>query len=125
MRFLDSNIVIYSVQPAFDWLRAEITSQPFAISQATRVEVLGWHQITPEDKLDLEEFLSTGTLLSITDAVADKAIELRQQKRMSLGDALIAATALLHNCELATRNTDDFKHVPGLTLFNPFEGRGV
>ena len=42
----------------------EITSQSYAISQASRVEVLGWHQITTEDKADLEEFLSTGTLLS-------------------------------------------------------------
>ena len=121
MRLLDSNIVIYAVQPAHDWLRVEITSQPFAVSQATRVEVLGWHQITPEDQQDLEEFLSTGTLLTITDAVADKAVELRQQKKMSLGDSFIAATALVHRYELATRNTDDFKHIPDLSLFNPFD----
>jgi predicted nucleic acid-binding protein len=120
MRLLDSNIVIYAVQPAHEWLRTEITSQSYAISQASRVEVLGWHQITTEDKADLEEFLSTGTLLSISDAVADKAVALRQQKKMSLGDSFIAATALVHGCELLTRNTDDFKHIPGLLLSNPF-----
>jgi predicted nucleic acid-binding protein len=121
MRLLDSNIVIYAVQPSNDWLRVEVMSQPFAVSQATRVEVLGWHKITQEDQKDLEEFLTTGTLLSITDAVADKAVELRQQHRMSLGDAFIAATALVHDAELATRNMDDFKHIPGLRLFNPFD----
>jgi hypothetical protein len=121
MRLLDSNIVIYAVQPANDWLRAEITSQPFAVSQATRVEVVGWHQITAEDKRDLEEFLATGTILSISDAVANRAVVLRQQKKMSLGDAFIAATALLHDLELTTRNTDDFKHIQAMRLFNPFD----
>lgn len=121
MRVLDSNIVIYAVQPANDWLRVQIVAQPFAVSQATRVEVLGWHRITPEDQRDLDEFISSGTLLSVTDAVADKAVELRQQKKMSLGDALIAATALELDMELVTRNTDDYKHIAGLPLFNPFD----
>ena len=121
MRLLDSNIVIYATQPANEWLRTEILTQPFAVSQATRVEVLGWHRITPEDKSDLEAFLAAGSLLSITDAIADRAITLRQTKKMSLGDALIAATALEHDLELATRNVDDYKHIVGLRLVNPFE----
>ena len=120
MRLLDSNIVIYATQPGNDWLRADIFSQPFAISQATRVEILGWHRLTAEDRQDLEGFLAGGLLLSLTDAVADRAIELRRLKKMSLGDALIAATALLNHAELVTRNTDDFKHIAGLHLFNPF-----
>ncbi|HBJ86801.1 MAG TPA: PIN domain nuclease [Verrucomicrobiales bacterium] len=121
MRVLDSNIVIYATQPAHDWLRTEIMSEPFAVSQATRVKVLGWHRITPEDKNDLETFLAAGSTLSLTDAIADRAIELRQQKKMSLGDSLIAATALEHDLELATRNVDDYKHIDRLRLSNPFD----
>jgi predicted nucleic acid-binding protein len=121
MRLLDSNIVIYAAQPANDWLRTEILTQPFAVSQATRVEVLGWHRITPEDKSDLEAFLAAGSLLSITDAIADRALTLRQTKKMSLGDAFIAATALEHDLELSTQNTDDFKHIAELRLVNPFD----
>jgi predicted nucleic acid-binding protein len=41
--------------------------------------------------------------------------------KFSLGDALIAATALEHDLELATRNADDFKHVSGLKWSNPFD----
>ena len=121
MRLLDSNIVIYAAQPSNAWLRTEMLSQPFAISQATRVEVLGWHRITTEDLQDLQTFLSAGTLFSITDTIAGRAVELRQQKKMSLGDAFIAATALEFNCELATRNIDDFEHIAGLRLANPFD----
>lgn len=58
-------------------------------------------------------------MMPVTDAIIDKATELRQQKRMSLGDCLIAATALLNNFDLYTNNADDFINIPGLTVINP------
>lgn len=123
MRLLDSNIVIHAVQLANAWLRNEILEEPFAISQITRVEVLGWHLITSEDLADLTTFMTAGTLLAISDTVADRAVILRQQRKMSLGDALIAATALEYGCELVTRNIQDFRHISGLSLVNPFDRR--
>lgn len=39
---------------------------------------------------------------------------------MSLADAIIAATALVYEVPLVTRNKDDFKHIDGLDLRNPF-----
>lgn len=122
MRLLDSNIVIYAAQQEHEWLRGDILSQPFVVSQATRAEVLGWHRITAEDAADLEVFLAAGAHLSITDEIVNRAIELRQQRKMSLGDSLIAATALLHGLELVTRNTDDYNHIAGLRMVNPFDG---
>ncbi len=56
----------------------------------------------------------------MNDAVAEAAILLRRARRMKLGDALIAATALLYDLPLVTRNVDDFKHIAGLRLINPF-----
>lgn len=38
---------------------------------------------------------------------------------MSLGDAIIAATALENDLTLATANIKDFKHIEGLKLINP------
>lgn len=40
--------------------------------------------------------------------------------KMKLGDAIIAATALAYKIPLVTRNVDDFKHIVGLDLINPF-----
>ncbi len=121
MRLLDSNIVIHATQPENGWLRVEVSSRPFAVSQATRIEVLGWHGLTPQDKADLETFLAAGAVFSITDAIADRAITLRQARKLSLGDALIAATTPEHGLELSTRNTGDFMHIPGLKWVNPFD----
>ena len=36
------------------------------------------------------------------------------------GDAIIAATALVHGLRLVTRNVDDLKHIDGLEWINPF-----
>ena len=50
----------------------------------------------------------------------EQAIHLRQQKKMKLGDAIIAATAVAYGIPLVTRNEDDFKYIAGLDLRNPF-----
>ena len=38
---------------------------------------------------------------------------------MSLGDAIIAATALIHGLTLATRNVRDFHWIDELTILDP------
>jgi len=38
---------------------------------------------------------------------------------MSLGDALIAGTALVHGRRLVTRNTTDFDRIAGLIVLDP------
>jgi predicted nucleic acid-binding protein len=48
-----------------------------------------------------------------------EAVRLRQLRKMTLGDALIAATALAYDLELLTHNLDDFTWVPGLEVRDP------
>ena len=48
-----------------------------------------------------------------------KAVELRQIRKLSLGDALIAGTALAHGLTLVTRNSADFNWIKGLALLDP------
>jgi hypothetical protein len=59
----------------------------------------------------------------LDDEVVERAIALRQEKKMGLADALIAATALEYDLPLVTRNRDDFKHIEGLQIINPFDDR--
>jgi hypothetical protein len=61
------------------------------------------------------------TILPVGENVLYRAAELRRTRRMKLGDAIIAATALEHACDLVTRNEDDFRGVAGLSVFNPFK----
>jgi predicted nucleic acid-binding protein len=36
-------------------------------------------------------------------------------------DAIIAASALIHNLTLLTRNDSDFKKIPNINIINPWE----
>jgi len=40
---------------------------------------------------------------------------------MSLGDSIIAATSLVFNAELYTRNISDFKHISDIKVLNPID----
>jgi predicted nucleic acid-binding protein len=53
--------------------------------------------------------------------VTAKTIHLRRTyKKLKLGDAIIAATALVHGFTLVTRNTKDFKNIEGLEVLDPY-----
>ena len=51
-------------------------------------------------------------------------LRLRRQRKMSLGDALIAATALERGLTLIKRNAQDFQWIPDLSIVNPFAESG-
>lgn len=57
--------------------------------------------------------------LPVDRAVAERAGRLRRGSTIRLPDALIAATALEHDCTLVTRNRADFEGVPGLRIRVP------
>ena len=118
---LDSNIIIYSTKPEYDFLREFIAENSPSVSAVSYVEVLGYHKLTDEEKELLEEFFDSTKILPISDKVIAKAVELRQLKKMTLGDALIAAKALVYNLVLVTNNTADFAWIDELKLFNPLE----
>ncbi len=117
---IDSNIVIYAARPEHEFLREFIAEHAPFVSAVSYVEVLGFHRLDEADRLQLQAFFDAATLLPITPAILEEAVQLRQQRRMALGDALIAATCLVHNLTLVTRNLEDFRWIPGLTLYNPF-----
>lgn len=116
---LDSNIIIYSTQPNYDQVRRFIADNVPSVSAVSYVEVLGYHKLTAPDRQDLEDFFTLVPILQITSPILAEAVRLRQIPKMSLGDALIAATALVHPLTLITHNTKDFAWVAGLTLLDP------
>ncbi|NEP47227.1 MAG: type II toxin-antitoxin system VapC family toxin, partial [Okeania sp. SIO2H7] len=113
---LDSNIIIYSVQPENARLRQFIAEQEPAVSALSYLEVLGYHQLTADDRLYFNEFFEAARIIPISQAVIEQAVILRQQRRISIGDAIIAGTAIQYNMTLVTRNTEDFQWITELAL---------
>jgi len=118
---LDSNILIYAAQLGYAQLRRFIADHAPAVSAVSYVEVLGYHQLVDEERQYLEEFFRLAQVLPLSQAVLEQAVALRQQRKMSLGDALVAGTALVHGLILVTRNVEDFHWIQGLSLLNPFD----
>ncbi|QSV69307.1 MAG: type II toxin-antitoxin system VapC family toxin [Aphanizomenon flos-aquae DEX188] len=117
---LDSNIIIYAAQPENEFLREFIAENSPFVSALSRLEVLGYHQINDEDKTYFEEFFNASQILPVSQAVIEQGVTLKQIKKMSLGDAIIAATGLVYDLTVVTRNIDDFRWITNLKLFNPF-----
>ena len=116
---LDSNAIIYSIKPESDTLRQLIAEHNPSVSAVSYVEVPGYHQLTASDKEDFIEFFKTTRIISVSQPVLEQAVTLRQQRKMSLGDSIIAATSLLNDLTLVTANISDFRWIDNIKLKNP------
>jgi hypothetical protein len=118
---LDSNIVIYIAKKELApevFVKADDT---LYLSDVSYMETVGYAFSDESEKQAIEILLSVLFRFPIEEVVVQKVIALRQSRRMKLPDAIIAATALIHDCVLVTRNISDFSGLPGLTILNPFD----
>jgi predicted nucleic acid-binding protein len=118
---LDSNIIIYAAQSEHEFLREFIIENSPYVSALSCLEVLGYHKLTDENKGYFEEFFDASQILPISQVVINQAVRLKQIKKMSLGDAIIAGTALVYDLTVVTRNIDDFRWINQLNVLNPFD----
>jgi hypothetical protein len=117
---LDSNILIYAANEQTPEIEAMVTSAENAVASVVQIEVYGFLGLKAEEKAALDVLFQRLTVHPLDTAVIERAITLRQQRKMGLADAIIAATALVHGLPLVTRNVGDFKQVAGLKLVDPF-----
>lgn len=121
----DTNVVIDLVvgrlpTAATNWLEQQLGQQAVAISVITRIELLTKTEPASE-YATMQSFVQAVAVLPLDEPVIQQTILLRQQHRIKLPDAIIAATALAHGLPLLTRNTSDFSAVPGLVVLNPHD----
>ena len=97
-----------------------IVDQVPRISVISQIEVLRFND-TPENEKVLSDFVDSSIIYSLSTGIVQRTIELCKKSTIKLPDAIIAATALIEDLILITRNTDDFKNIPDLKLLNPWE----
>jgi predicted nucleic acid-binding protein len=117
---LDSNILIYHLNNESIATQFLIKHQSeCAISQITFMEVLSF-DFSIDDEKAVKELLDTFLLLDVTKQISLQAIKNRTVKKIKLPDNIIAATAMISQLTLVTRNVSDFNALD-LTIFNPFD----
>jgi predicted nucleic acid-binding protein len=115
----DSNLIIYAASGKYPALVNWFSENIISVSAISLVEVLGYSKLKLEEKETLEMLFAEMNILYPSAEVFQKAVRLRQEHSMSLGDALVAATALHYNLPLATHNTKDFAWIKSLTVIDP------
>ena len=119
---IDTNVVIEVLGNAMPThIRKNVLCMPPIVSAVTYMETLGWYRVTSSQLRVLQTFMNSAIILPINQPVIEKTILIRQQKRIGLGDAIIAATAIVYNMVIVTRNVSDFKSINGLMVLNPWE----
>ena len=118
---VDSNILIYATKPEYTKLRQWLVDTLPKASVISKVEILGYHKLHTAEKAALTELLNSLELIYLTPASYEIAIQLRQQRKLTLGDSLIAATCFERGYTLATSNVGDFAWIEELKVFNPLE----
>ena len=122
---LDSNTVIdyigdlYSVK-AKQWLNRFIDEE-INVSVITKIEVLSFDPDKDDNYSILVDFFEASRILKLTDEIVRKTILIRQKKKITLPDAVIAATALVNGLVLVSNNTKDFKNITDLETVNPMD----
>jgi predicted nucleic acid-binding protein len=122
---LDTNIIIQLLGNSLPQSRMskmyEILDKEVMVSIITQMETLGYNFDSNEEQILFETFISESTILTINNAIIDETIAIRKSKKIKLPDAIIAATAKIHNLILISQNTSDFKNIHGLKMENPIE----
>jgi predicted nucleic acid-binding protein len=129
MKIIDTDVAIdhfHGHQAAQDYFTdVLVAGEVLAISVVTLAELMAG--MRPGEEVRTEKMLSLFSLLEVDEAIGRKAGEYLRQygrsQRLELGDALIAASALVSEAELVTRNT---KHYPmtDIRVILPYQ-RGI
>ena len=116
---VDSNLIVLASKHEHVAIRDWFMATPLSASAISRVEAMGYREMTEQERLILTGIFARLHVIAITDTVLDEAIRLKQTKKMSLGDSIVAGTAILDGGELATRNLKDFQNITGLIASDP------
>lgn len=122
MYILDSNIIIYSLSPDYQLIRDFLVGKNLACSIISKIEVLGYSKLKQKEIEGFQIFFNKIPILPLSEEIAEGSIHLRQLRKITLGDSIIAATAKFHKAELITANADDFNWIEKLQVINPFFG---
>jgi predicted nucleic acid-binding protein len=119
---IDTNVIIDNFGNKLpEKAKSLLYSIDLTVSAVTKIEVLGWKNASKTQLQPLYEFMEIANILPINEAVIEKTITIRQTKKIALGDAIIAATALVYGLVIISRNTADFKNIQGLKVIDPYQ----
>jgi tRNA(fMet)-specific endonuclease VapC len=115
-------IEFYKNNPQIIQSLQKIGSSAIAISTITQAE-LYFGALNKAELRAIKRHLSLIHTYPLDTMISSQFIGLMEayslSHKLSIPDAIIAATALVYSLELYTLNLKDFRFIPGLTLYTP------
>ncbi len=121
----DTNIFIYylnaeqHVEKLFS--KNFLTANNIFYSVLTEIELLSFPGLKESENRLIRELLEKFLPISLTEEIKEKTIEIKKNFKIGIADAVIAASAIVLNASLVTRDEPDFNKIKELTLINPFD----
>lgn len=97
---------------------AEVLDQIPIISVITEIEALSWIYPDKSKEQIVRAFVQDATILTLTPDVVVKCVSIRRSRKINTPDAILAATAIVHNLIIITSDSD-FNNIPGLQVIDP------
>jgi predicted nucleic acid-binding protein len=98
---LDTNIILYLLNGDKE-LAIILNGMQLFISVITEIELLGYNGFSSEDKIKIKDFLSVCSIFTLNSEIKDICINIKQNGKVKLPDAVIAATALFLQLPIIT-----------------------
>ncbi|HUM53370.1 MAG TPA: type II toxin-antitoxin system VapC family toxin [Chitinophagales bacterium] len=122
---LDTNVVINYLDGSLpvsgmQLLNTIVDDAPM-ISIITKMETLGYNFTSIDEQTTLETFINGSTILDLNNDIVNKTIDIKKGKKIKLPDAIIAATAIVYDLVLVSRNISDFKNISGINVIDPHD----
>jgi predicted nucleic acid-binding protein len=119
---IDNNAISYFFSGLFTekgmGFMAEVLDQVPTISVITEIEALSWINPDKSKEQIVKAFIQDATVLTLTPDVVAQCVSIRRSRKIKIPDAIMAATAIVHNRTLITSDSD-FKNIAGLNVIDP------
>ena len=104
---LDTNVILDFLkgQPSAAALLGA-AEKKLCASVITRMELLSFHSITPEEEKQIQDFLDAVSIVPLNTDVEETAIRLRRATRHKMPDAIVAASAIVAKAILVTHDRE-------------------
>lgn len=107
-RYLDNRLSVKNS----DFMDSVLENAP-AMCFVVKIELRSFQGDLDKEKV-ITDLVNNCAIMELSDKIIEKTIEIRRKVKIKLPDAIIAATAIIHNLTLLSTNDSDFLKVPKL-----------
>jgi len=121
---IDNNVISNYFTATFSekvmYFISNVIDQTPNISVITEIEALSWNAPDEIYETIIKDFIESANILPLSKKVVTESVKIRRSRKIKTPDAIIAATAIVHDFTLLSSDLD-FKRIPNLKIVNPFD----